>query len=158
MNDYEAREDSVNPDSDSNPFGPVAPVDPSDMADLWPALERPGVRKPDLQFAPDELEKSSPRETRVCPDTPGCYAWIANETKEVLRVGRAVMLRNRLRTYWIASDRSSAVLEMIDTAWWEPEGSIPWLVVWLMPKNETAAFEQSLIDAYRPRFNIHGMR
>ena len=81
------------------------------------------------------------------PDKPGCYQ-MHNADGQVIYVGKAVVLRNRVRSYFHASAMHSAktqalVEEIADITWWVTQSELEALVL-----------ENELIKRYRPRYNI----
>jgi excinuclease ABC subunit C len=81
------------------------------------------------------------------PDKPGCYQ-MHNADGKVIYVGKAVVLRNRVRSYFHASanhnPKTQALVEEIaDITWWVTSTELEALVL-----------ENELIKRYRPRYNI----
>jgi excinuclease ABC subunit C len=81
------------------------------------------------------------------PDSPGVYQML-NETGKVIYVGKAIVLRNRVRSYFHASaqhtPKTLALVEEIrDITWWVTQTELEALVL-----------ENELIKRYRPHYNI----
>jgi excinuclease ABC subunit C len=81
------------------------------------------------------------------PETPGCYLMYNGEGK-VIYVGKAVVLRNRVRSYFHASAQHTPktlalVAEIEDINWWVTGSELEALIL-----------ENELIKRYRPRYNI----
>lgn len=81
------------------------------------------------------------------PDSPGCYL-MYNSDEKVIYVGKAVVLRNRVRSYFHASAQhtpktQALVAEITDINWWVTGSELEALIL-----------ENELIKRYRPRYNI----
>ena len=81
------------------------------------------------------------------PDGPGVYQMLNGEG-QVIYVGKAIVLRNRVRSYFHASaqhtPKTQALVEEIrDITWWVTQTELEALVL-----------ENELIKRYRPRYNI----
>lgn len=81
------------------------------------------------------------------PNAPGCYQML-NAAGKVIYVGKAVVLRNRVRSYFHASAGHDAktqalVDEIVDITWWVTKTELEALIL-----------ENELIKRYRPRYNI----
>jgi excinuclease ABC subunit C len=81
------------------------------------------------------------------PDKPGCYQ-MHNADGKVIYVGKAVVLRNRVRSYFHASanhnSKTQALVEEIaDITWWVTQTELEALVL-----------ENELIKRYKPRYNV----
>ncbi len=81
------------------------------------------------------------------PDRPGCYQ-MHNADGKVIYVGKAVVLRNRVRSYFHASanhtPKTQALVEEIaDITWWVTQTELEALVL-----------ENELIKRYKPHYNI----
>jgi excinuclease ABC subunit C len=81
------------------------------------------------------------------PDSPGVYQML-NEAGKVIYVGKAVVLRNRVRSYFHSSaqhtPKTQALVEEIrDITWWVTQTELEALVL-----------ENELIKRYRPHYNI----
>lgn len=81
------------------------------------------------------------------PDKPGCYQMLNAEGK-VIYVGKALVLRNRVRSYFHASaqhtPKTLALVEEIrDITWWVTQTELEALIL-----------ENELIKRYRPHYNI----
>ncbi|CAN5793097.1 excinuclease ABC subunit UvrC [soil metagenome] len=81
------------------------------------------------------------------PDSPGCYQMLNAEGK-VIYVGKAIVLRNRVRSYFHASAQHSPktlalVEEIRDISWWVTQTELEALVL-----------ENELIKRYCPHYNI----
>lgn len=81
------------------------------------------------------------------PDSPGCYMMYNSEGK-VIYVGKAIVLRNRVRSYFHASAQhtpktEALVAEIQDINWWVTKSELDALIL-----------ENELIKRYRPYYNI----
>ena len=81
------------------------------------------------------------------PTSPGCYLMRDGQGK-VLYVGKAVVLRNRVRSYFHASAQHTEktrqlVQEIQDITWWVTRTEVEALIL-----------ENDLIKRYRPRYNV----
>ncbi len=81
------------------------------------------------------------------PDSPGCYQML-NASGKVIYVGKAVVLRNRVRSYFHNSaqhpPRTQALVnEIEDIEWWVTNTELEALVL-----------ENELIKRYRPHYNV----
>ncbi|MEZ4868898.1 MAG: excinuclease ABC subunit UvrC [Caldilineaceae bacterium] len=81
------------------------------------------------------------------PDSPGCYLMLDGQGK-VIYVGKAVVLRNRVRSYFHASAQHTPktlalVAEIEDINWWVTQSELDALIL-----------ENDLIKRYRPHYNI----
>lgn len=81
------------------------------------------------------------------PENPGCYLMYNGEGR-VIYVGKAVVLRNRVRSYFHASAQhtpktNALVAEIEDINWWVTGTELEALIL-----------ENELIKRYRPRYNI----
>ncbi|RIK44394.1 MAG: excinuclease ABC subunit C [Chloroflexi bacterium] len=81
------------------------------------------------------------------PDSPGVYQMLDGEGK-VIYVGKAIVLRNRVRSYFHASaqhtPKTQALVEEIrDITWWVTQTELEALVL-----------ENELIKRYQPHYNI----
>ena len=81
------------------------------------------------------------------PDSPGVYQMLDAEGK-VIYVGKAVVLRNRVRSYFHQSAQhtpktQALVEEIADITWWVTQTELEALVL-----------ENELIKRYRPHYNI----
>ncbi len=93
---------------------------------------------------PEHLEST----VRTLPIEPGCYLFY-NKKNEVIYVGKAVNLRNRVRSYfnpagWITSPKTGRLAHEIARIEFLVRGS----------ELEALIQEAELIKKYRPRFNI----
>ncbi len=81
------------------------------------------------------------------PTAPGCYQMLDADGR-VLYVGKALVLRNRVRSYFHASANHSPrtqalVAEIADISWWVTKTELEALVL-----------ENELIKRYQPRYNV----
>lgn len=81
------------------------------------------------------------------PKTPGVY-FHKDKTGEIIYVGKAAILRNRVRQYFQASrardpKTEALVAEIVDTDWMEVESEI-----------EALFLEAEMVRRYMPRYNI----
>ncbi len=81
------------------------------------------------------------------PPKPGCYI-MRNSTGEVIYVGKAINLRNRVRSYFQDRvDQERKVIKLV-----EQIEDLEWIVVG--SELEALILEMNLIKKYRPRFNV----
>ncbi len=81
------------------------------------------------------------------PNAPGCYQ-MHNAAGKVIYVGKAVVLRNRVRSYFHASANHNAktlalVEEIADVTWWVTKTELEALIL-----------ENELIKRFKPRYNV----
>lgn len=81
------------------------------------------------------------------PENPGCYLML-NEAGKVIYVGKAIVLRNRVRSYFHASAQHSPktlalVQEIQDISWWVTQTEL-----------EALMLENELIKRYQPHYNV----
>jgi excinuclease ABC subunit C len=81
------------------------------------------------------------------PTAPGCYQMLDADGR-VLYIGKALVLRNRVRSYFHASANHSPrtqalVSEIADISWWVTKTELEALVL-----------ENELIKRYQPRYNV----
>ncbi len=81
------------------------------------------------------------------PERPGCYLF-RDDKGDVLYVGKAVNLRNRLRSYFHASALRQVKVRRL----MERVTHVEWIVVG--SELEALILEMNLIKRYRPRYNI----
>ncbi|HOQ27388.1 MAG TPA: excinuclease ABC subunit UvrC [Armatimonadota bacterium] len=83
----------------------------------------------------------------ILPDRPGSYL-MKNAAGEILYVGKAVSLRNRVRSYFHASaDHTPKVRRLVSEI-----ADIDWIIT--DTELEALILECNLIKKYRPRFNV----
>ncbi|RMF49802.1 MAG: excinuclease ABC subunit UvrC [Anaerolineae bacterium] len=81
------------------------------------------------------------------PEKPGCYL-MKNAQGEVIYVGKAVNLRNRVRSYFHASaQKNTKTRQLVSHI-----ADIEWIVV--ASELEALILEMNLIKRYRPRYNV----
>ena len=80
------------------------------------------------------------------PSQPGVYWWLG-KNKEVLYVGKAKNLKNRLNSYRVKADLSPRIREMTETA-----AYLQWRI--LPSEVEALLVEAELIRTYQPPFNV----
>jgi excinuclease ABC subunit C len=81
------------------------------------------------------------------PDKPGCYL-MKGKRGQVLYVGKAINLKNRVRSYFHASaGHSRKVAEMVSKV-----ADVEWIVVG--SELEALILEMNLIKRYRPKYNV----
>jgi len=81
------------------------------------------------------------------PDKPGCYL-MKGKRGQVLYVGKAINLKNRVRSYFHASaSHSRKVAEMVSKV-----VDIEWIIVG--SELEALILEMNLIKRYRPKYNV----
>ena len=81
------------------------------------------------------------------PGSPGCYQML-NAHGKVIYVGKAIVLRNRVRSYFHASAQhtpktQALVDEIVDVTWWVTKTELEALIL-----------ENELIKRYKPHYNI----
>ena len=82
------------------------------------------------------------------PAKPGCYL-MKDEAGVVIYVGKAVNLRNRVRSYFQASaNHSRKTTEMVSHV-----ADIEWIVVG--SELEALILEMNLIKRHQPKYNVH---
>ena len=84
---------------------------------------------------------------KALPAKPGCYIY-KDEAGEVLYVGKALVLKNRVRSYFQASTRHGARIERMV----RKVRDIEWIVV--DSEVEALVLECNLIKRHRPPFNV----
>jgi excinuclease ABC subunit C len=104
-----------------------------------------------MDLAHDAMQRTIPERVLQkldnLPDRPGCYQ-MHNADGKVIYVGKAVVLRNRVRSYFHASanhtPKTQALVEEIaDITWWVTQTELEALVL-----------ENELIKRYRPYYNV----
>ena len=85
------------------------------------------------------------RKIALLPDSPGCY--LMKERGEVIYVGKAVSLANRVRTYFSAQPHSAKVQAMVDRV-------DDFDVILAAGNLEALILESNLIKLHRPYYNI----
>jgi excinuclease ABC subunit C len=94
-----------------------------------------------------QLPEKVQQKLSMLPDSPGVYQML-NDGGKVIYVGKAIVLRNRVRSYFHASaqhtPKTLALVEEIrDITWWVTQTELEALVL-----------ENELIKRYRPHYNI----
>ncbi|MEM7531098.1 MAG: excinuclease ABC subunit UvrC [Chloroflexota bacterium] len=94
-----------------------------------------------------QLPEKVAQKLQNLPDSPGCYL-MRNAHGKVIYVGKAIVLRNRVRSYFHASANHSPktialVAEIRDITWWVTRTELEALVL-----------ENELIKRYQPQYNI----
>ncbi len=85
------------------------------------------------------------RKIALLPDSPGCY--LMKQGDEVIYVGKAVSLLNRVRTYFSAQPHSAKVQAMVDRV-------DDFDVILAAGNLEALILESNLIKLHRPYYNI----
>ncbi len=80
------------------------------------------------------------------PTRPGCYIY-QNEGGEIIYVGKAINLRNRVRSYFHDSPQDFKTRQLVKNI-----AHIDWIVV--ESELEALILEMNLIKKHRPRYNI----
>ena len=80
------------------------------------------------------------------PDNPGVYLW-KDEKGDILYIGKAKILKNRIRSYMNAQDRQRRINVMISKI-----RDLEWIVT--STEGEAFVLEDHLIKTHRPRYNI----
>lgn len=94
-----------------------------------------------------KLPETVTEKLKLLPGDPGCYIY-KDEKGEVLYVGKAISLKNRVRSYFQESTRHSLrIARMVSRI-----QDIEWLVV--ASELEALVLECNLIKQYRPPFNV----
>jgi excinuclease ABC subunit C len=84
---------------------------------------------------------------RGLPDKPGCYL-MKGKRNQVLYVGKAINLKNRVRSYFHAStNHSRKVAELVSKV-----ADVEWIVVGT--ELEALILEMNLIKRHRPKYNV----
>lgn len=96
---------------------------------------------------PRSLPESVVERLKAVPASPGCYIY-RDEAGEVLYVGKALVLRSRVRSYFQGSTRHSDRIERMVRR----VRDIEWIVV--DSELEALVLECNLIKRYRPPFNV----
>ena len=88
-------------------------------------------------------------ELKKLPDSPGVYL-MHNERDEIIYVGKAISLKNRVRQYFQSSrNKSPKILRMVS--------NIRWFEYILTDSElEALVLENNLIKEHRPRYNAEG--
>ena len=94
-----------------------------------------------------ELPEAVSRKLAQLPDSPGCYQML-NERGDVIYVGKALVLRNRVRSYFHSSAQHTPktlalVDEIRDITWWVTKTELEALIL-----------ENELIKRFQPHYNI----
>ena len=92
------------------------------------------------------LEETIKRRLQAVPESPGVYMFRDKKT-QVIYVGKALRLRDRLRSYFTPGYASGHIAEMLDRA-------VDFEFVTTANEVEALVLENNLIKNYRPRFNI----
>ena len=98
------------------------------------------------------MNKSLEQKLSTLPRTPGVY-FHKSSTGEIIYVGKAAMLKNRVRQYFQSTrdmdiKTRALVAEICDTDWVETESEIDALFL-----------ESEMVKRYMPRYNMgHGTR
>lgn len=94
-----------------------------------------------------KLPEAATEKLKKLPAKPGCYIY-RNEKGEVLYVGKAISLRNRVRSYFQESTRHGLrIARMVSKV-----RDIEWIVV--DSEVEALVLECNLIKEHRPPFNV----
>jgi excinuclease ABC subunit C len=80
------------------------------------------------------------------PNRPGCYIY-KNASGEIIYVGKAISLRNRVRSYFSEGEHDFKTVQLVKNI-----AHIDWIVV--ESELEALILEMNLIKRHRPRFNI----
>lgn len=94
-----------------------------------------------------ELPETVAERLKRLPTSPGCYIY-RDEHGEVLYVGKAINLRNRVRSYFQASAKHGARIQRLV----HRTRDIEWMVVG--SELEALVLECNLIKKHRPPFNV----
>lgn len=97
--------------------------------------------------AKTELKSELKEELELVPDRPGVYLF-RNRAGAVIYVGKAVSLRNRLRSYFQAKGHSARIRRLLCEA-----AGFEYIVT--ESEVEALVLECNLIKEYRPKFNIN---
>lgn len=81
------------------------------------------------------------------PEKPGCYI-MRNAAGEVIYVGKAVVLKNRVRSYFQEGGQADRKVRKLT----QQIADLEWIVVG--SELEALILEMNLIKKYRPRFNV----
>ncbi len=80
------------------------------------------------------------------PDKPGCYI-MKNQESQVIYVGKAINLRNRVRSYFNNTKKDIKTTQLVSNI-----VDLEWITV--DSELEALILEMNLIKRYRPRYNI----
>ncbi|MBL8086996.1 MAG: excinuclease ABC subunit UvrC [Chthonomonas sp.] len=94
-----------------------------------------------------DLPENISAKLQALPAKPGCYVY-RGEAGEVLYIGKAISLKNRVRSYFQASTRHSARIARLV----HKIRDIEWIVV--DSEVEALVLECNLIKEHRPPFNV----
>lgn len=94
-----------------------------------------------------KLPETVAEKLKKLPSTPGCYIY-RNEKKDVLYVGKAINLKNRVRSYFQESTRHGLRIARLVSK----VRDIEWIVV--DSEVEALVLECNLIKEHRPPFNV----
>ena len=94
-----------------------------------------------------KLPETVAEKLKSLPSQPGCYIY-RNEKKEVLYVGKAINLKNRVRSYFQESTRHGLRIARLVSK----VRDIEWIVV--DSEVEALVLECNLIKEHRPPFNV----
>lgn len=91
------------------------------------------------------LNETLKQKIALLPDFPGCY--LMKERGEILYVGKAVSLQNRVRSYFSAQPHSAKVQALIDRV-------DDFDIILAATNLESLVLESNLIKLHRPYYNI----
>lgn len=94
-----------------------------------------------------KLPETVAEKLKSLPSTPGCYIY-RNEKRDVLYVGKAINLKNRVRSYFQESTRHGLRIARLVSK----VRDIEWIVV--DSEVEALVLECNLIKEHRPPFNV----
>jgi excinuclease ABC subunit C len=100
-----------------------------------------------LESAPMEVLPNLQAILNTLPTKPGCYL-MKNESGQVIYVGKAISLRNRVRSYFHGSAQHEARIQQLV----RKIRDIEWIVV--ESELEALILEMNLIKKYRPHYNV----
>lgn len=75
----------------------------------------------------------------------GLYAWYNSDSGEVMYIGKALKMRNRLQQHWYG--KTDIVERMLDAE------IVPMVAVWLCPADKRAGMERAMLDIDMPPYN-----
>jgi len=102
--------------------------------------------KPENRNAPEKKEKPPAISAADAPTEPGCYL-MRDEDGVVLYVGKAINLRNRIRSYIQLTDSRYSVKFLMRRV-----ASVEYLTV--SSEKEALLLENTLIKLHKPRYNV----
>ena len=91
------------------------------------------------------MNETLKRKISLLPDSPGCY--LMKQEGEIIYVGKAVNLKNRVRSYFVAHDHTPKVASMVSHV-------DDFDIVLCRTNLEALILECNLIKKYEPKYNV----